>query len=105
MEWKPIGNQRATRIGGALHYSFSIATGALYAASAAKFPGIRIGRGAGFGAALWLVGDEIAVSASGLEDPRQTPVFSHVSALGIHILYGLIVDAVISRPAFKCATV
>lgn len=93
MDWPPLSEERDEQLGAALHYGFAIAAGALYAAGAAKFPAMRTGRGAAFGAALWLVGDELAVSASGLEHPLRAPVFSHLSALAAHVLYGIVVDA------------
>jgi Protein of unknown function (DUF1440) len=90
----PVSQKSAEQIGAAMHYGFAIAAGALYAAAATKFPSTRLGRGAAFGAALWLVGDELAVSASGLEHPFRIPIPSHLSALAAHILYGMIVDSV-----------
>jgi hypothetical protein len=91
--WRPIDDRQAERVGAALHYGFSVAAGAFYAAAAPRFPAIRAARGAAFGSALWLLGDEIAVSVSGLENPFETPVASHLSALGAHIVFGMSVDA------------
>src|SRR3954453_12080303 len=96
MNWEPFSDEQAAQIGGTLHYAFAVAAGALYAALLPNLPAFRVGRGAAFGAMLWLVGDEAAVSASGLEDPRQVPIFSHTSALAAHVLYGMLVDRVLS---------
>jgi hypothetical protein len=90
----PISERRAARLGGGMHHGFSVATGLAYAAAADAIPFLRKGRGTAFGAALWLIGDEVAVSASGLEDPFQASLFSHLSALGAHVLFGMIVAAV-----------
>ncbi len=92
MGWKPLSDRRAAQIGAAMHYGFAAGSGALYAAVGERWPALRTGGGAAFGAALWLVGDELAVSVSGLEDPRRTPLLSHVSALGAHVLYGVTVE-------------
>lgn len=94
---QPLAQKRAEQIGAAMHYGFSVAAGAAYTGAAEKFPPLRFGRGAAFGTVLWLVGDELAVSVAGLEDPLRAPAFSHLSALGAHLIYGLIVDATHNR--------
>lgn len=99
LDWKPVSEKHAEQIGAAMHYGFAVMAGAVYAVSTEKLPSLRLGRGAAFGAVLWLLGDEIAVSAAGLEDPFRTPLPSHCSALGAHILYGMIVDALANPPA------
>lgn len=49
----------------------------------------------GFGTALWLGADEIAVPAFGLSGPpTETPVSSHLSGLAAHLVYGLVTDLV-----------
>ena len=93
MKRESLSRRQAEQIGAAMHYGFAAATGAAYLAGATQFPSLRAGRGAMFGAGLWLVGDELAMALAGLEDPRRTPMFSHVSALGAHVLYGVILDA------------
>lgn len=92
MAWPPLSNSQARRIGALLHYLFAIATGAAYAETAQRWPAVRTARGAAFGAALWLLGDEVAVCVSGLENPRNTPAKSHVSALVAHVAYGAVLD-------------
>lgn len=99
LNWGRIDDKQAERIGAALHYGFSIGSGALYATAAQRLPAMRCARGAAFGAALWLLGDEIAVSASGLENPFEAPVASHLSALGAHIAYGMLIDAMLMPTA------
>lgn len=93
MGWEALSERKAAQIGAAMHYGFAMAAGAAYAAGASRFPLLRAGRGTAFGAVLWLMGDEVAVSAAGLEDPFKTPLYSHVTALGAHVLYGMAVDA------------
>lgn len=90
----PLSERRAELLGAGMHYAFSVMAGVAYAAGQREHPALRTGKGAAFGTALWLVGDEAAVSLAGLEDPFRTPAFSHLSALGAHVVYGLIVEAV-----------
>lgn len=101
MGWPPITDKQAEGIGAAMHYAFGVGAGAVYAASEKRFPLLAAGGGTWFGALLWLVGDEVAVSAAGLEDPRRAPMFSHASALGAHILYGLAVSLVLREPGSR----
>lgn len=98
--WRRVGggslNERdAERIGAALHYVFSIAAGAAYAATGSSLRLVRAGHGTAFGAVLWLIGDELAVTLAGLEDPGQTAAFSHLSALAAHIAYGMVVESLV----------
>ena len=97
MDWPSLQEKRAGQIGAAMHYAFAVLAGAVYSAGADKYPVIRTGRGAAFGAALFCIGDEMAVSVSGLENPFLTPLISHGSALSAHVVYGMIVDSVRSR--------
>lgn len=92
--WPPLRDRQAKQIGATLHYAFSVLTGATYWAAVRKYPILQRGRGLLFGTALWLFGDEVAVSASGLADPRRTPLPSHLSALAAHLIYMAVVDAI-----------
>jgi uncharacterized membrane protein YagU involved in acid resistance len=92
-----LGEKRAGQIGAAMHYAFAIAAAAAYAEVRERYPGVAAGNGAVFGAGLWLVGDELAVTAARLESASAANAFSHASALAAHIVYGLIVDACCSK--------
>ncbi|MFL6414458.1 MAG: DUF6789 family protein [Bryobacteraceae bacterium] len=83
----------AERLGSSLHYAFGILTGIAYAAAIGSYPALRTARGVPFGAGLWLLGDELAVSLTHLETASAAKAGSHVSALAAHLLYGAIVDA------------
>ena len=87
-----LSEKQAKHVGALMHYGFAVAAGAAYGAWAGKRSGQGLRRGALFGAGLWLLGDEIAVALSGLEDPRRAPMRSHVSALGAHVAYGLVCE-------------
>lgn len=91
----PLSDPKAERIGAAMHYAFSVGAGCAYALAAPRFPTLRAGGGSLFGAALWLIGDELAVTLSGLEDASRTPLPSHASALAAHVLFGLTLSSLI----------
>lgn len=82
---------REKKIGGPIvHYSFGGSMGALYGALAELAPAFRAGMGSGFGSALFLGADEIAVPLSGLSGPpTQTPLKIHAYAWTSHIVYGV----------------
>jgi hypothetical protein len=92
-----LEQKSAERIGSAMHYGFGIATAAGYAVVSERFPVIRTAGGAAFGGVLWLVGDELAVTATRLADPVAASYRSHLSALAAHLLYGLVVDAFVPK--------
>ena len=77
--------------GGAVaHYLFGAATGAIYGATSELLPGTRVGAGAPFGAAVWLVADEMVVPALGLSKaPHQFRLSTHATALASHVVYGV----------------
>src|SRR5688500_8444006 len=81
--------------GAAVHYEFGTATGGLYGAVAEFAPEITVGAGLPFGAAFWLVADEMAVPLLGLSKaPTEYPVSTHVYALASHLVFGLTAEIV-----------
>jgi putative membrane protein len=81
--------------GNAVHYAFGIFTGALYGAMVEEWQGARAGEGTAFGAALWLVSDEVAVPAAGLaKGPWEYPLRTHAMALAAHLVYGFTAEMV-----------
>lgn len=71
------------------HYVFGATTGALYGAAAEMLPKVSIGTGLAFGAAVWLVADEIIVPAAGLSrSASEYPLSKHAYALASHLVYG-----------------
>jgi putative membrane protein len=89
---RSLDEQEAANIGAAMHYGMGILTGSAYCVIAPEQPVIRLGGGTAFGAALWLVADEFAVSASRLSDPFAKHPLSHVSALAAHLIYGVALE-------------
>lgn len=73
-----------------VHFMVGGGGGALYGAvfgGRAKNP---LSAGAAFGLALWLFGEEVAMSALGINDPPQSySIAMHTNSLGEHIAYGL----------------
>ena len=84
------------RIGGsALHYGFGAAVGALYGAAAELAPRAAAASGVPFGAAVWLVADEIGVPLAGFASkPTDYPLSRHAAALASHLVFGLTVEGV-----------
>jgi putative membrane protein len=79
--------------GPAVHYAFGSLVGALYGGAAELFPSVGAGLGLPFGAALWLLGDEIAVPALGLgKSPTEIAPDKHADALASHFVYGATTD-------------
>lgn len=86
--------------GAAVHYAFGTVTGGLYGALAEVTPQVTSAAGIPFGAAFWLLADEISVPALGLsKGPAEYPVSTHVYALASHLVYGA--TAELSRRAIR----
>ena len=87
-------SEREKRIAGpVVHYAYGSLVGALYGGLAELLPVVSAGAGLPFGAALWLLGDEVAVPALGLaKPPTEYPVESHADALAAHFMYGATTD-------------
>lgn len=83
-------------LGTVIHWGYGLAMAGLYGALRAR----RLRRpdplgGALFGAALWVIGDELLVPLLGLSDkPTQFPVSVHAHALAGHLAYGAATGAV-----------
>ena len=86
--------------GAAVHYAFGTATGGLYGALAEVTPQVTTAAGLPFGAAFWLLADEVSVPLLGLsKGPTEYPVSTHVYALASHLVYG--VTAELGRRAVR----
>ena len=86
--------------GAAVHYAFGTVTGGLYGALAEVTPQVTTATGLPFGAAFWLLADEITVPLLGLsKGPAQYPASTHAYALASHLVYG--VTAELSRRAVR----
>ena len=86
--------------GAAVHYAFGTVTGGLYGALAEVTPQVTTAAGIPFGAAFWLVADEVAVPLLGFsKGPTEYPPSTHAYALASHLVYGL--TAELSRRALR----
>jgi putative membrane protein len=78
----------------AVHFSFGAAAGALYGAFAHR-EAPTWQSGAAFGAALWLIADEVAMPLLGLSrSTRERPVEMHLQSLASHLVYGTVAEQV-----------
>jgi hypothetical protein len=84
-------SKREKKLGGAVaHYAMGATSGGLYGAAAEAWPVTTVGAGLPFGAAVWLVADDLVVPALGLsKKPTEFPLSTHVYALSSHLVYGL----------------
>jgi len=89
---KPVSRVEAQRVAAALHYAYGVGAGAFYGWAANRIPAVRTGFGTAYGAALWLVGDELAISASGVSNPKQKSAASHLAALSAHLAFGAVAE-------------
>jgi hypothetical protein len=81
--------------GSVVHYAMGGATGALYGAIAERKRDVTAWAGLPFGAAVWLLADEIAVPASGLaKGPTSYPASTHAYAFASHLVYGAATESV-----------
>jgi hypothetical protein len=81
--------------GAVVHYAFGVATGGLYGAIAELKPATTAGAGLPFGAAVWLIADEIIVPALGLsKTPTEYPTSTHAYSIASHLVYGLTTEIV-----------
>lgn len=81
--------------GEAMHYAMGAFSGAIYGALAELAPVSAVGAGLPFGAAVWMVADNIAAPAFGLsKPPTEYPLSTHAYALASHLVYGLTTDLV-----------
>lgn len=73
---------------------FGSLSGAVYGLLTEYTLAARVGFGAAFGAALFLVADEIAVPALGLSrKPTDYPLSFHLYGLASHLVYGVSTEA------------
>lgn len=90
-----VPKSKQSLAGETVHYSIGVTSGAIYGLAAEVIPLATIGQGAGFGAAVFLLADEVSVPALGLSaSPAKMPVMSHVYALASHLVYGWTTEVV-----------
>jgi len=78
-----------------MHYAMGGTSGAIYGAVSELMPIAHTGAGLPFGAAVWLVADDLIVPALGLSKPvTDVPLSKNAYALASHFVYGLTTEAV-----------
>jgi hypothetical protein len=91
---KQPSKETRKRLGQAVHWGYGIAVGGLYGALRPDRHDYELPTGLGYGTALWLLGDEVAVPLLGLaKGPTAHPPRGHAQALGAHLVYGLATSA------------
>ena len=81
--------------GEAMHYAIGAGSAAFYGALAEVAPVVTLGDGLGFGTAVFVLADEVAVPKAGLSQPPGEISFpTHLYALASHLLYGWITETV-----------
>ena len=79
----------------AVHYIYGALVGGLYGALAERRTPVRALAGVPYGAAVWLLGDEVAMPLLQLsKGPRKYPIANHARALASHVVYGATTDLV-----------
>ena len=92
---RSVEKERKKEAGEAVHYATGAAIGLAYGAAAELRPEVTIGRGTGFGVAVFAVLDEAAVPTMGLSDPPwKTPIETHVYGFVSHLVFGLVIETV-----------
>lgn len=84
-----LSKQEKKKAGPVVHYLFGTFAGAVYGLVGEYLPLARVGFGTAFGAALFLLADELAVPALGLSgSATKAPLSSHFYGLSSHLVYG-----------------
>lgn len=83
------------KAGAIAHYAMGATSGAIYGAMAEVTPVATAGVGLPFGAAVWLLADEVIVPAAGLSrKPADYPPSIHAYAFVSHLVYGVATEFV-----------
>jgi putative membrane protein len=84
-------DDREKETGGVIaHYAMGAASGTLYGVMAEFLPGATMGGGLPFGAAVWMIADQVVVPAAGLtKASTEYPLREHGYSLISHLVYGL----------------
>ena len=92
---RDLSKDEKKKAGPLVHYAFGTFSGAIYGLLGEYLPVARIGFGMAFGAALFLIADELTVPALGLSGKAtEAPLSSHLYAFSSHLAYGASAEAV-----------
>jgi hypothetical protein len=91
---RELTEERAARLGSALHWGLGIGAGAVYGALRKRIPATDSGNGLLYGTAFWAVVDEGANVALGLTPgPAAFPWQTHARGLAGHLVFGLATES------------
>lgn len=97
----PVSKETKSLLSNVVHYSYGAKQGANYGAFRAGAGAVDILGGLAWGTGLWALGDELAVSVTGLADgPGKYPLKQHLYRWGAHLTYGL-VTSLVARLLYK----
>ena len=92
---RPLTRDELEIAGPAVHYGFGALMGTVYGVMAERSSRVRALGGAGYGAVLWALADEVAVPVLGFSRPStEFPLETHAQALAAHLVYGITTEAV-----------
>lgn len=81
--------------GEAMHWAMGAGSGLIYGLTSEIAPVSSVGFGVPFGAAVWLIADDVVIPALGLSKPvTEYPLSTHACALTSHLVYGITTDIV-----------
>lgn len=90
-----LGENEKEAGGTVAHYAMGATSGAIYGAVAEMLPATTAAAGAPFGAAVWLVADEVIVPGLGLSKSlKEYPFSIHAYAFTSHLVYGVATELV-----------
>jgi hypothetical protein len=82
--------QTRNKLGSVVHWGYGIKMGGAYGLIRGRKPKLDLLGGLAYGAALWAIGDEMAVPLLGLaEGPKAYPKSLHAETFGAHLVYGV----------------
>jgi putative membrane protein len=98
---RPLTQQQLTVAAPLAHYSFGAALGAVYGRSCADRRYL-FARGAMFGAAVWLLADEVAMPLLRLSRPTtERSLEKHLQSFATHIVFGTAAELVRAQTIAK----
>jgi hypothetical protein len=76
-----------------MHYAFGSGVSTVYGALVEHAPWASAGAGTGFGTAVWIGADEVAMPVIGWSHPQRHPAEAHFQSFTSHLVYGLAAEA------------
>jgi uncharacterized membrane protein YagU involved in acid resistance len=78
-----------------LHYTFGASMGAIYGGLAETADEVPLMSGAGFGTAVWVAADELAMPLLGLSKRKgELPLEAHAQSFAAHLVFGVTTELV-----------